>query len=343
MWMTILRSFALLCGLVATTGHADDMTFYFTGNGGNCHGCEWIEARGEITPDTPARFIAFAETLNGAGGIALDSTGGDPDAAMALGRAIRERDWDTSRREQGGEFPSRETTCIDACVLAFMGGVGRNVRDDHGLTIGGETAVQWVSQDVLEYTLEMGVSPDVLMIATRVPAGQTYDVVGEDLTRLGLDNTQKTTDDWYLEPYKEGLVLATKQQFGPTREVPFTLFCRVEDPRLHILVVEPGDFTDTIFPDGSPLNYFSVGDYADGPAFTIGEAKYPLDPDDVDFIRQSQTGLTVSVILPDAVIGRPGGALSFTPNLGRVYAGLLEYTIPLPPSSWIEAALRNCI
>lgn len=343
MWTTVFRMIGLSCALLAGAGHADPMTFHFTGNGGNCHGCEWIEAKGEITANTPAQFAEFAGSLNGSGSIALDSTGGDPIAAMALGRAIRERGWGTVRRELGGEFPSRATACVDACVLAFMGGARRNAHDDHGLTILGETAVQWVSQDVLEYTLEMGVSPEILIVATRVPAGHTYDVVGADLTRLRLDNTQKTTDDWHLEPYKEGLVIATTQRYSPDHEMPFTLFCRVDDPRMHILVVEPGDFSNTTFPNGSPLNYFSVGSYADGPTFGIDEERYLLDPDDVDFVRQSDTGLTASMVLPDAVIDGAGKELSFSPNLGRVWAGLLEFRIQLPPASWIESARRNCI
>lgn len=321
------------------------MTFYFTGNGGNCLGCEWVEAQGEITANTPARFAAFADSFNGAGSIAFDSAGGDPVAAMVLGRLIRERGWGTDRRELGtpsGAEPDRDTICRDACLLAFMGGVGRDIDPNISLTVTGVGVGPWISTEVLEYALEMGVSAEVLTIAANVPVGQAYDFDVADHERLGLDNTKLTTDDWYLEPYKAGLVLATKQRYGPDSEVPFTLFCRAEDPRLHILIVEPGDYSNHTFPGGTPLNV-SSGPSRYGPMFIMEGERHPLGPDDVEFVRQNETGLTASIRLPETLAIRGGANLSFTPNLGRVYAHVLQFSIPLPPASWITAVRQNCI
>ncbi len=335
------KTFAILSIFMATTGQAEDMTFYITGNGGNCWGCEWAEAQGEITADTPARFAAFADGSGHYGAIAFDSTGGDPVAAMALGRLIRERGWSTDRRELGtpsGADPARDTRCRNACLLAFMGGVGRDIDPNISLTVVGAGASPWISPEVLEYTLEMGISAEVLTIAANVPLGQAYDFDVADHEPLGLDNTKRSTDDWHLEPYKEGLVLATTQRYGPNDGVPFTLFCRVEDPRLHVLVVEPGDHSRSIYPNGPLL------DVASGPQFYIKRSEpHRLGPDDIDFIRQDETSLTASLKIPETLVIEGGEDLSFTPNLARVYGPVLNFTIPLPPASWIASVRQNCI
>lgn len=345
MWTHIIqaRAAAIILALIATAGHAQEMTFYFTGNGGNCLGCEWIEASGEITADTPARFTAFADSLDGGGSLAFDSTGGDPVAAMALGRLIRDRGWGTDRRELGtpsGAEPARDTICKDACILAFMGGDNRDIDPSLSVTITGEGPVSWISTEVLEYTLEMGVSAEVLTIAARVAQGQTYDFDAADHERLGLDSTALVTDDWHLEPYKDGLVLATKQRYGPSVEQPFTLFCRAEDPRLHLLVVEPGDFSNITYPGDTVLNV-SSGEF--GPRFILDGERYPLGPDDVEFVRQGETNLTASIRLPEALGITGGEDLSFTPNLGRVFGPVLQFSLPLPPENWITAVRQNCI
>ncbi len=60
--------------------------------------------------------------------IYLDSRGGNPQAAMAIGQMIRERGLDTG-------FDARRGKCVSACTAMFMGGVrryylgGENIRD----------------------------------------------------------------------------------------------------------------------------------------------------------------------------------------------------------------------
>ncbi|WP_373636875.1 hypothetical protein [Yoonia sp. BS5-3] len=335
---------ALICGVFGTASAADEMQFYITGNGGNCWSCEWAEAQGEITADTPARFAAFAAQYDFPWAIALDSTGGDPAAAMALGRLIRENGWDTDRRELGtpsGAEPERKTVCEDACVLAFMGGVERDIDPGISVTLVGEGAVPWISADVLEYTLEMGISAEVLTTASRVAAGQSYAFDAADHEGLGLDNVDWKTDPWYLEPYKAGLVLATRQYYGVGDGQPFTLFCREDDPRVHILIVEEGDFSNRSFPGGRPLVFSD--DPMNSSAFIMGQDRYPLTEDHVEFLRQEATGLTASFRLPEEVVARAGEEVFFFPNLARVYGPVLQFTIPLPSAEWIAVMRRNCI
>src|SRR5262249_9819091 len=70
------------------------MSFSLAGNGGNCLGWEWVAAESRATGDTPAALAAFLKAQNtgqcySADEVTLDSPGGDPEAAMALGRALR--------------------------------------------------------------------------------------------------------------------------------------------------------------------------------------------------------------------------------------------------------------
>ncbi len=334
----------ILGAAVATLGHAQEMTFEFVGNGGNCLGCEWIEASGEITADTPAQFAAFADTLRGSGSLALNSPGGDLDAAIALGRMIRARGWGTERREMGSRYgtPAETTVCVSECVLAFMGGVSRDMDGRFELTIDGARGIDWVSPKVLDYTLDMGVSAEVLTIADNVPANATYTFSLDEVDRLGFDNTFVTVDNWHLEPYKDGLVLATKQRFRPSYEVTFTLFCRAEDPRWRILVSYPGDYSGDSYTVETLFDF--TRDIAPAaPEFRFGDDAYPVARGDIEFVRNTETGLTASFILPDAVTDYAGQDIWFYPDLARVWGGILDFTIPLPPARWMAVTAENCI
>ena len=54
----VAPSFALLF-LSVSQSIAEEMTFTLSGNGGNCVGCEWVAAEGEITPKTPDKFRQY--------------------------------------------------------------------------------------------------------------------------------------------------------------------------------------------------------------------------------------------------------------------------------------------
>ena len=340
-----IRVATVFFGFLTTAANAEEMTFYWTGNGGNCLGCEWVEASGEITANTPSRFAAFADALGGSGSLAFHSTGGDLDAAIALGRMIRTKGWDTRRREMGSStgIPAERTVCVSECVLAFMGGVSRDMNGRFELTIDGARGIDWVSPMLLDYTLDMGVSAEVLTIADSIAASETYTFSLDEIARLGFDNTFVTVDDWHLEPYKEGLVLATKKRFMPyRREETFTLFCRVDNPRWHVLISIPGDFSSDFYTIETLFDF--TRDIApSGPEFRFGDDAYPVGPSDIEFVRNTKTSLTASFILPDEVTDYAGQELWFYPDLARVWGGILDFTIPLPPAHWIEATRSNCI
>ena len=58
-------------------------------NGGNCIGCEWIIAEGTIQQDTPEVFRKFLEEKKPAGGVRINSPGGNLLAGLKFGEMIR--------------------------------------------------------------------------------------------------------------------------------------------------------------------------------------------------------------------------------------------------------------
>lgn len=142
------RFFAFAAVLFFWANAAGAMDFREAGQGGNCAGCWWIVAEGEITSTTHVEFAEFYEGLGGTAAvdIFLDSPGGNLFAGMALGRLIRETGLNTkigiSRRPKEcktlNDCPIWEEkiyagSCASACAYAFLGGQHRMVaQSDYG-------------------------------------------------------------------------------------------------------------------------------------------------------------------------------------------------------------------
>lgn len=99
-----------------------------------------IVISGEITAETPSRFVAWLNREQPDGYIILlDGAGADPSAGMALGQIIRDHGFETEvgRVEHSGRkiAPGR---CFDACALAFLGGQARRFSDQAFLGFRGE-------------------------------------------------------------------------------------------------------------------------------------------------------------------------------------------------------------
>jgi len=125
---------------VAVSAPTHTMTFTYAENGGNCSGCSFILADGEISPDTPALFTSFMVALrkefpaSDAWPLYLNSPGGSITAAMSLGELIRSNNINTAvGHAQRSTDPADgsaydfldSAACRSACVLAFAGGVHR--------------------------------------------------------------------------------------------------------------------------------------------------------------------------------------------------------------------------
>ena len=101
------------------------MTFRETGTGGNCDGCAWFAADGEITTDTPTAFSRFMADKQYHPTIYLNSPGGNLAAGLKLGGLIRNAGLSTGVAQSVPEpedprfdrlVPGK---CVSACAYAI--------------------------------------------------------------------------------------------------------------------------------------------------------------------------------------------------------------------------------
>jgi hypothetical protein len=245
-----------LLGLLIAAVHADAMTFGLEGNGGNCNGCEWIAADGEITSETPKQFEKFVAENEPHPTIYLNSPGGELLAGIKLGELIRAKGFSTA---VGKSVPSnanadyRDITggkCASACVYAFLGGVSRTAEDGEiGVHQFYSEAIikdpsgklfdaidmsvnQLVSALVIDYVFRMGADPRVVSIASSTLPGEMHFFSEKELDELKINWTPSSCEPWAIEPYGSGVVAYSKTR---DKKETVTFFCRRDRiPRLLI-------------------------------------------------------------------------------------------------------------
>ena len=341
----------LLLLSVSTVLLADEMTFFLAGNGGNCNGCEWIAAQGEITENTPDRFRRYLDNHGEAHLIILHSEGGNLLAAMELGRLIRATGAATSVGQTlsfDDDFSDYNETvpgvCASACVFALMGGVERWVEDESmvgvhqfysasGEDIDSET-VQKVAGISLLYTLRMGIDPSVIVAAGVTSPDGIYWFSTEEIHEFGLDNSSHFIDPWRLKPYAAGLAITTTYHENVRRSVDVTLFCHNTN-RWHLLISEENDYFAN---ELGKIPFKEIG-----PTISVGRQTFSISPDDVVYEKNSDNRSQLSVALPHGLHLRFGETMTFDPGLARVFSSYLYASVELPEQAWIMAAQRNCV
>ena len=204
------------CLILPPAARAAEMSFHAVrlGSAGTCGDTcpAAIEAVGQITPDTPGRFLAF---LRGRGGdgptiVFLDSPGGGVLASMELGILLRQVGATAivARVAVDGEGGAALTggDCYSACVYAFVGARTRVVPNRSRIGIhrmflveekvdagGGTTMVRRRHFDdgdartmLMRYTGRMGVSTGLIVAAERVPSDDLRIVSRAELRRWHL-------------------------------------------------------------------------------------------------------------------------------------------------------------
>ena len=159
----------------------------------------WISAVGPVTESSAAEFEAFAGNSDLRGTvIVLDSEGGSVLSALDLGRAIRRREMTTTvgKTEKvmcadgtiSHSTVSSKANCESMCAFVLLGGVHRYVPTEarvlvHQIWLGSKRnrslAYQYTANEVslvlrdfaamARYTVEMGVSIELVETAARVP------------------------------------------------------------------------------------------------------------------------------------------------------------------------------
>jgi hypothetical protein len=271
-----MRPLWAMLGLLMAA-HANAMTFRYEGNGGNCEGCAWVAADGEISFETPQQFqkflaedllkLMYGEEMPLGLTIYLNSPGGDLMAGIKLGELIRAQGFDAA---VGKSVPSvvtasfrdiSEGTCASACAYAFLGGVSRTAKQGeigvhqfyNDATIKGPSGKlldaidlsvnQLISALVIDYVFRMGADPRIVSIASSTLPGEMHFFTEKELEELKVNWSPASFEPWAIEPYGSGVVAYSKTR---DKKETATFFCRRDKiPRLLI--------TAPIFKDATQL------------------------------------------------------------------------------------------
>src|SRR5262245_11536396 len=181
----------------------------------------WISATGPVSETTAADFEAFAGSSDLRGAlIVLDSEGGSVLSALELGRAIRRRGMTTTVGQTSKVMcpdgtvshstVSSKADCESMCAFVLLGGVHRYVPAEarilvHQIWLGSKrkrslenqytaNEISLVQRDLASlarYTIEMGVSIELVETAARVPPWEPlYSLTRDELRRFAV-----STDD----------------------------------------------------------------------------------------------------------------------------------------------------
>lgn len=358
---SLFRFWSAIVGLICLQNHlavAQEMTFVLSGNGGNCNGCEWVAAQGEITPRTVSAYAEYTATNGDPYLIVFNSPGGDLAAGIELGRMIRASGATTSigkTQSMADDLASYEETspgvCASACAFAFMGGVERWVDDESLLgvhqfySVTEEDIRSEVVQRIVGLTLlhavDMGIDPAVIVAASGTSPENMYWFQEAELAEFNLTTNRSSTSPWRLEPYKAGLVLTTIYKESVRRSVNLTIFCRRESNAHFLLISEHAPFYADQLAGDDLLRF--AGQYRNQPTLQVGPTRYRIEERNLEFQRISDGTFYVSVQLPSDVSQAGGQVISFEPDLAQVYNTLVSATVLLPSNDWLQMTSKNCI
>lgn len=243
--------------LAAEDPFNSDMTFENVCAGNAAESC-YIVAVGTITKDTPKAFSDYLDADQRDGNkVLLHSPGGSLLAGLKLGEIIREHQLETRvgiwKKDEWSGLVEDGGVCASACSYAFLGGTVRQVPEGNRLgfhqfflsapkagdipadKLGEALAkTQELSSVVVRYLLEMGIDARVFVLGSGAKPDEMFFPDAEQLVEFSLV-TPRGFGEFYLEPYKSGLVAASKRK-GETRlydvAQQVTSYCRDRTPYL---------------------------------------------------------------------------------------------------------------
>jgi hypothetical protein len=207
----------------------DEMIVEIVRGTGDCEPIcpEWIAADGVITRDTPKRFAAVLKEMGDRKlPILLNSTHGDFDAALEIGRMIRKKGLDTGvvvtgfinchprklecKQAQPASLPYKALVyhfgeCGRECLLVLAGGARRYSEVAAGTffdppdSISTRHKSKTAAQLAEEYLKEMSVSPNVLSLARTGDLSKPAKLSEVDMRTLGF-NTEKNSIKSFVGP-----------------------------------------------------------------------------------------------------------------------------------------------
>jgi hypothetical protein len=341
------------------------MTFRTALNGGDCFGCAWAAAEGRITADTPAAFAAFlaAGNLCTAGEpVTFDSPGGDPDAAMALGRALREAGCVTAIG-RSVPHPDADTTgspaeiridgrCEGACVLAFLGGAERRAAPEAlvaapllsppaaGMADGLQLAAR-----IGAYLAEMHLDPALGPRLVLPPDAAAQPLTAQELAELSVDNSAPDGGTpWRIEPYRDGAVAVSTHRYDPAQADmdTLTLFCRKEQPGTVIMMLSASWGAAKTEVPRFPAAIVILGD----PNRRLSEARRRIADPDTRAGDDGTAFLSVPLTAGEVAALRGGEPVSLAVDIeggGNSTGWSATATLGPADRAVLALALRNCV
>jgi hypothetical protein len=236
---------------------AQEMTFKYVSSGGNCNGCEWIAAEGEITLKSYTSFLEVAKNLGFRPSVHISSPGGSLIGGLLLGEAIRSVGAETyiarSVPYEGDpqHFQEAPGECMSACAFAFLGGTRRSIASgseygvhqfyDKNAIANPDLKVfsaldvsnnQLISGLVLEYVTRMGADAAVVALASKTPPSDMRVLSAEESRDLKIIWDPEAFLPWKIEPYKRGVVAFAKSM---DQNTTITAFCdKMGSPKILI-------------------------------------------------------------------------------------------------------------
>ncbi|MBZ0215415.1 MAG: hypothetical protein K8F25_02580 [Fimbriimonadaceae bacterium] len=237
--------FALM--IFSTPVAAEEMEFQGGGNDVRCRECAFIQATGEITTNTPAKFKLLLEKyprdIYGALRIRLSSPGGDLRSAIELGQMFRDNgnateigsdkaDLNSDMHSAFGDGRTSVRTageCASACAYAFLGGIERKIANGSRMgvhrfyrmdVIKNPTLPLFTGQDLAEeqritsalvlYAMQMGVSPEIVALASEAGPTEMRWVESDEARALKLSYSPREWQPWRIETYNGGVVATSE-------------------------------------------------------------------------------------------------------------------------------------
>lgn len=246
-----MKNMIFLFLLFCTQSMANEMEFELTGNGGNCAGCEWIEARGVITTDTPKKLENFLQEYDVSyPSINLHSPGGNLIAGIETGKILRKYKASVTIDSADGK-----AKCASACAYAFLGGATRyaeagelgfhqfydqkSMADFKKKQFTGEDRFldQILTGIIVEYLAEVNASLDLYPLISKTHPGGIYWLTDADLEKYSINTSEGETTEWDLIVMKDGLAAVTKSKEIESREV--RVFCTDNGEKHYALYIIP--------------------------------------------------------------------------------------------------------
>lgn len=274
----MFRAFGFaLCLAVATAPlaakeYAAEMQFtVFRPCMGNASFCQpQLLASGTLDKAAPERLAALLASEDHPLTVSFDSPGGSLVAGLELGKLIRDQGLNTvvgteyfeeryNHSSGATELVSiaKDVGCYSACAYAFMGGVSRALEGDsprlgvHQFYGGDAETAEALTQGMLavvsQYMSGMGVSRDLLDLASLTQSADMYLVPLDFAAATNLDNQHPAVADWQLKALDSGeLALTVDQQTaGGDRRTHFVMLNADDSASVLILVVQQNLTTNT--------------------------------------------------------------------------------------------------